>query len=45
MVLPEWPKIAPLEYSVSYIPTSELSFLSEVAGFACEVSRNSAAWR
>lgn len=45
MVLPEWPKIAPLEYSVSYIPTSELSFLSEVARFACEVSRNSAAWR
>jgi DNA-binding transcriptional LysR family regulator len=39
------PSIGPLEYSVSYIPTSELSFLPEVASFACEVSRDTSVWQ
>jgi DNA-binding transcriptional LysR family regulator len=38
IVLPEHPPIPALEYSVSYIPTSELTFLPEIARFACEES-------
>ncbi|WP_284944242.1 LysR family transcriptional regulator [Acidisoma cladoniae] len=37
-VLSAQPRIAPIQYSVSYIPTSELAFVPAVAMFACEES-------
>ncbi|MCB8878138.1 LysR family transcriptional regulator [Acidisoma silvae] len=44
-VLSERPSISPLEYSVSYIPTSELGFLPEIALFARAISRDTEVWQ